>query len=127
MLGISAITWIPWVIENKIFPLFKRPEHRQYVALALLYLLVLGYLPMMYYSRASYLTGAFLAGLSFSQIEGVHHTWMAEAGSIMEWLLRIFFSASIGFQVPIQQFGDSSVIAWGFAFYIAVLSKLPVG
>ena len=127
LLGISAITWIPWVIENKIFPLFKRPEHRQYVALALLYLLVLGYLPMMYYSRASYLTGAFLAGLSFSQIEGVHHTWMAEAGSIMDWLLRIFFSASIGFQVPIQQFGDSSVIAWGFAFYIAVLSKLPVG
>jgi len=126
VLGGSAITWIPKVVENKILPIFKL-EHRQYVALALLWLLVMAYLPMMYYSKASHLTGAFLAGLSFSQVEGVHHTFIAEAGSIMEWLLRIFFSASIGFQVPIKYFCNSAVIAWGFAFYIAVLGKLPVG
>ena len=71
---------------------------RPYVAFGLLWLLVLAYLPMMYYTKASYLTGAFLAGLSFSQVEGVHHTFVSEAGPIMEWLLRIFFSASIGFQ-----------------------------
>jgi len=84
VLGGSAITWIPKVVDNKILPLFKL-EHRQYVALALLWLLVMAYLPMMYYSKASHLTGAFLAGLSFSQVEGVHHTFIAEAGSIMEW------------------------------------------
>jgi len=73
---------------------------------------------LMYYSKASQLTGAFLAGLSFSQVEGVHHTFITEAGPIMEWLLRIFFSASIGFQVPIKMFGNGQVVAWGFAFYV---------
>lgn len=120
------IPGIPQFLEGRVLPRFK-PEHRQYVAFALLWLLVMAYLPMMYYSKASHLTGAFLAGLSFSQVEGVHHTFITEAGSIMEWLLRIFFSASIGFQVPIRMFGNSSVVAWGFAFYVAVLGKLPVG
>jgi len=126
VLGGSAITWIPYVVEHKILPRFS-PDHRQYVALVLLSILVMAYLPMMYYSKASHLTGAFLAGLSFSQVEGVHHAFITEAGAIMEWLLRIFFSASIGFQVPIKMFGNSTVVAWGFAFYIAVLGKLPVG
>jgi len=126
VLGISAITWIPRVVQHKILPRFS-PENRPYVSLALLWMLVMAYLPIMYYSRASHLTGAFLAGLSFSQVEGVHHTFVNEAGSIMEWLLRIFFSASIGFQVPVKMFGNSRVVAWGFAFYVAVLGKLPVG
>mmetsp|Transcript_21173 Transcript_21173/g.28166 ORF Transcript_21173/g.28166 Transcript_21173/m.28166 type:complete len:1051 (-) Transcript_21173:3288-6440(-) len=126
VLGLSAITWIPSTVNNKILPRFK-PEHRPYAALVLLSLLVMAYLPMMFYSRASHLTGAFLAGLAFSQVEGVHHAFVSEAGSIMGWLLRIFFSASIGFQVPIKNFGNKNVIAWGFAFYVAVLGKLPVG
>lgn len=126
LLGVAALTVVPHIVEKVILPRF-RPESRPYVAFALLWLLVLAYLPMMYYTKASYLTGAFLAGLSFSQVEGVHHTFVSEAGPVMEWLLRIFFSASIGFQVPIKMFGNKSVIAWGFAFYVAVLGKLPIG
>lgn len=112
LLGGFAVTVIPYVVQRKILPLFKL-EHRQYVAFALMWLLVMAYLPAMYYSKASHLTGAFLAGLSFSQVEGVHHTFVTEAGSIMDWLLRIFFSASIGFQVPVKMFGNSHVVAWG--------------
>lgn len=126
LLGVAALTVIPYFVEKVILPRFK-PETRPYVAFALLWLLVLAYLPMMYYTKASYLTGAFLAGLAFSQVEGVHHTFVSEAGPVMEWLLRVFFSASIGFQVPIRMFGNKSVIAWGFGFYLAVLGKLPVG
>ena len=96
-LGVAALTLIPYLVDKIILPRFKETT-RPYVAFGLLWLLVLAYLPMMYYTKASYLTGAFLAGLSFSQVEGVHHTFVSEAGPIMEWLLRIFFSASIGFQ-----------------------------
>lgn len=84
VLGISAITWIPYVVEKKILPRF-RPDQQQYVAFSLLWILVMAYLPMMYYSKASHLTGAFLAGLAFSQVEGVHHTFVTDAGQIMEW------------------------------------------
>lgn len=97
VLGVAALTLIPYLVDKIILPRFKETA-RPYVAFGLLWLLVLAYLPMMYYTKASYLTGAFLAGLSFSQVEGVHHTFVSEAGPIMEWLLRIFFSASIGFQ-----------------------------
>ena len=126
LLGVAALTVIPHIVEKVILPRFKS-ETRPYVAFALLWLLVLAYLPVVYYTKASYLTGAFLAGLSFSQVEGVHHTFVSEAGPVMEWLLRIFFSASIGFQVPIRMFGNKSVIALGFAYYAAVLGKVPIG
>ncbi|KAL7533339.1 hypothetical protein ACHAWF_008301 [Thalassiosira exigua] len=44
----------------------------------------------------------------------------------MTWLLRVFFAASIGFQVPLKQFGDPYVIAWGFILYLCVAAKLPL-
>ena len=46
VLGISAITWIPYVVEKKILPRF-RPDQQQYVAFSLLWILVMAYLPMM--------------------------------------------------------------------------------
>jgi hypothetical protein len=46
---------------------------------------------------------------------------------VMQWLLRIFFAASIGFQVPIQKFGSWTVILQGLAFTIALLGKVAVG
>ena len=45
-------------VDGKILPRF-RPQHRQYVALVLLSLLIMAYLPMMQYSKASFLTGVF--------------------------------------------------------------------
>ena len=56
--------------------------------------------------------GAFLAGCTFSQIEHAHHTFMEKTHQLMTWLLRVFFAASIGFQVPVKQFGDPYVIGW---------------
>jgi Kef-type K+ transport systems, membrane components len=45
----------------------------------------------------------------------------------MKWLLRIFFAASIGFQVPITTFWTRSIIGWGTALYLCVMAKLPLG
>jgi len=41
--------------------------------------------------------------------------------------MRVFFAASIGFQVPITSFGNASVIGKGFLFTLALLGKLAVG
>ena len=43
---------------------------------------------------------------------------------ILQWLMRIFFAASIGFQVPIKDFGDFEVIWQGLFFTLALLGKL---
>jgi Kef-type K+ transport system membrane component KefB len=115
ILGYSGVTWMPKVIEKHILTRF--PEHdRDLVAFGLMIMLVLIYLPLLNYSRSSYLTGAFLAGLTFSQIHSVHVKFANDGAAIMNWLLRIFFSASIGFQIPIKMFGDPQIIAWGFIF-----------
>jgi Kef-type K+ transport system membrane component KefB len=115
VLGWSGLTWMPKVIEHRILPRF--PERlRDMVAFAMMMGLLLAYLPLLNYSKSSYLTGAFLAGLTFSQIHSIHSTFVNETGALMNWLLRIFFAASIGFQVPITMFGDAYIIQWGFIF-----------
>lgn len=103
LLGYCALTWLPKVIEFRILPMF-RESHRDLVAFTLMLFLLMAYLPLLYYTKASYLTGAFLAGLSFSQIHSIHTTFVHQTHRLMKWLLRIFFAASIGFQVPIKTF-----------------------
>jgi len=44
-----------------------------------------------------------------------------------QWLMRIFFASTIGFQVPIKEFGDAEVIWKGLVFTLALLGKLGVG
>ena len=44
-----------------------------------------------------------------------------------QWLMRIFFASTIGFQVPIKEFADAEVIWKGLVFTLALLGKLGVG
>ena len=126
ILGYFALTWIPKVIEFRILPLFSESQ-RDLAAFTMMLFLLMGYLPLLYYTKASYLTGAFLAGLSFSQIQSVHTTFVHQTHRLMKWLLRIFFAASIGFQVPIKTFWTQNILGWGSLLYICVLAKLPLG
>lgn len=126
VLGGSAVTWMPKFINEKIL---KRCDesYRELVMFSLLTTLLLGYLPLLNYTKASYLTGAFLAGCTFSQIDSAHHAFMEKTHQLMTWLLRVFFAASIGFQVPVKQFSDPYAIGWGFILYLCVAAKLPLG
>jgi Kef-type K+ transport system membrane component KefB len=115
VLGYLGLTWIPHTIEHKIMPLFAE-RHREFVAFGMMFLLLIIYLPLLDYSGASYLTGAFLAGLSFSQIHSVHASFMRNGRQILTWLLRMFFAATIGFQIPVTYFQDLYVLRWGGKF-----------
>ena len=125
VLGGSAVTWLPKFIQNKI--LRKMPEqHRELAMFSIMTAMLLAYLPLLNYTKSSYLTGAFLAGATFSQIESAHHAFIKQTHQLMTWLLRVFFAASIGFQVPVKLFSDPYVIGWGFILYAAVLAKFPL-
>ncbi|KAG7347602.1 transporter, cpa2 family protein [Nitzschia inconspicua] len=126
LLGFVGIKIIPPLFEQKILP--KVPEDaRGIVAFSLLFIILTLYLPLMYYSGASYLTGAFLAGLSFSQINSVHSRYLSSGHHLKIWLMRLFFASTIGFQVPVQYFTDGNVLNWGFLYMIPVLAKVPLG
>ena len=126
LLGYSAVTWMPRMIENRIMPLFSE-KYREFAAFAMMFFLLIGYMPLLHYSRASSLTGAFLAGLTFSQINSIHLSFVNKGRHLLNWLLRIFFSATIGFQVPVRSFNDPYVLKWGAKFILAILVKMPLG
>jgi len=124
VLGGSAITWLPKCIQKV---LKKVPEqHRELTMFSIMTAMLMGYLPLLHYTKSSYLTGAFLAGVTFSQIESAHHAFIKKTHQLMTWLLRVFFAASIGFQVPVMLFGDPYVIGWGFILYACVMAKFPL-
>jgi Kef-type K+ transport system membrane component KefB len=98
------------------------------VSLVVLFGLLYTLLPATYFSRSSYLLGAFLSGLAFCQDHsGVDESFRRQFKRPMSYLMKLFFAASIGFQVPVQSFGDATIIARGFLFALALMGKLAVG
>jgi len=96
-LGYFAIFLMPRFL-NRLNSRLPETWHTP-VSFAIMIILLMAYMPLMYISKASYLTGAFLAGLSYSQIPPIHHAFINYTTNLFAWLLRIFFAASIGFQV----------------------------
>ena len=124
--GSAAIMFLSRWIETSFLGLFPK-SYRTTAMFTLLFSMAMGYLPMMYYTKASYLAGAFLVGATFSLVEGAHEDFTHHTKSIMEWLLRIFFSATIGFQVPVKLMKETDVIVTGLLFFsTCVLIKLFV-
>jgi len=116
VLGYPAITFLPRFIDTKILPLFPK-KCKTSAMFGLLTALTMAYIPLLNYTKSSYLTGAFLAGVTFSQVKGAYQKFMHTTHSIIQWLLRIFFAASIGFQVPLKEFASGRVLGMGFAFW----------
>jgi Kef-type K+ transport system membrane component KefB len=121
LLGVPAITFLPELIQTKFLTVFPK-KHRSLAMFGLLAAMCMAYLPLMNYTKSSYLTGAFLAGATFSQIDGAYDKFMHSSHSIMEWLLRVFFAASIGFQVPLKEFQSPQVVGMGFALWASCVT-----
>jgi Kef-type K+ transport system membrane component KefB len=124
--GSVALFVIPRLIKAYVIPHFEVESHGK-VKLGLMFGLLLLMMPATYYAKASYLMGAFLSGLSFCQSIELRDIFTCQFKRILSWLMRIFFAASIGFQVPITDFGNSTVLWQGFAFSLALTGKLIVG
>ena len=78
-------------------------------------------------AKSSFLMGAFLSGLVFCRKHDVHVRFVSQFKRLLQWLMRVFFAASIGFQVPIRDFADGKVIGIGILFTLALSGKLAVG
>jgi Kef-type K+ transport system membrane component KefB len=104
-----------------------KPENHGAVGLAIMFLILFGMMPATYYAKSSFLMGAFISGLVFCRNHDVHVRFVTQFKRLLQWLMRIFFAASIGFQVPIKDFGNGIVIGYGLLFTVALLGKLAVG
>lgn len=49
----------------------------------------------------THLWGCFIAGMSFSTFHHAHHVWVRQVKRITCWLLRIFFSCTLAWSIPV--------------------------
>lgn len=124
--GIIAVTALPKFLDHHFFPRIKKENHGS-AGLGLMFLILFAMMPATYYAKSSFLMGAFLSGLVFCRNHDVHVRFVSQFKRVLQWLMRIFFAASIGFQVPIKDFGDGMVIGYGLLFTLALTGKLAVG
>merc|ERR1719242_2769647 len=125
IIGYLAIGWIPKWIKMLMDRLPK--EHRENGILFLLFAATFAFVPMCHFLGSSHLLGAFLAGLCFCTDHTIHHAWHHQIKRVLQWMLRIFFAAAIGFAIPILEFGSPRVIIRGCIYCIAGIGKIVQG
>jgi len=76
------------------------------VLLMILFGLLLGYGTLTFF-LGTHLWGCFIAGMSFAMLHHAHHVWVRQTKRITSWMLRIFFSCTVAFAIPIK-----SVVKW---------------
>jgi hypothetical protein len=124
--GYIAIYVLPGYIEKWILNRTESQYHGK-IELAIMFGILLGMMPATHYAKASFLMGAFISGLAFCTSHDLHATFVQQFKRVLQWLMRIFFAASIGFQVPIKDFGNGTVIWQGLVFTLALLGKIATG
>jgi Kef-type K+ transport system membrane component KefB len=77
--------------------------------------------------RSSYLLGAFLGGLSLCTLPTVLHVWAGQVKRLQTWLLRLFFGATVAFELPLRSWRKPRVIAFAAALLIPLLGKAATG
>jgi Kef-type K+ transport system membrane component KefB len=90
-------------------------------------ILLFALLPATFYSEASYLLGAFLAGLSVCREKQAADAYNQQLAKIIQWLMRVFFGASIAFEIPVLLFDNGTVIGNGFILSLSLLGKIMTG
>lgn len=124
--GYLAVAYAPqffnWLIVKRV-----SKENKGATELTIMMGLLLGLMPATFYAQASFLMGAFIAGLCFCRSQELHHIFVRQFKRLLQWLMRVFFAASIGFQVPLTSFGNGKVIWQGVVFTLALLGKILVG
>jgi len=124
--GYTALFVVPPILNKHVLTRIAE-EHHGKVELAIMFAFVVGLMPATHYTKASYLMGAFVAGLSFCTSHELHATFVRQFKRLLQWLMRIFFAASIGFQVPIKDLFQGHVLAQGMVYLLALIGKLAVG
>ena len=95
--GYLGIKWVPRGIKKVMQHV--SPKYQENAILFFLFIATFLLIPGCYYAGSSHLLGAFLAGLMFCTDHTIHKAWKHQIKRILQWMLRVFFSATIGFEV----------------------------
>jgi len=93
----------------------------------LLLLVAIIFTGIAHYVRTTFLLGAFMAGVAFSSVPGMHDSWSNHMPTVATWTARLFF-ASIGFTIPVRELFSIEALYFGLLLtFIAIASKVATG
>ena len=124
-IGAFAVLLVPRLMARLLSRVPSR--HVPNTVLALLFTTTVGLMAALHAGRASHLLGAFLGGLCFCTLPSVHSLWQQQVKRLQTWLLRLFFAATVGFNIPIKHLWTPRVWALGTLFTCALSLKLATG
>jgi Kef-type K+ transport system membrane component KefB len=61
-----------------------------------------------FFYTGTHLWGCFMAGMCLSKLHSAHHVWVKQTKRMTVWMIRIFFSCTVAFSIPV-----SSLLSFG--------------
>lgn len=126
VMGAVALLVMPHIVTRLVVPRVP-PRMIDKATLICFAVLTAGLMTALEALKSSYLLGAFLAGFSFCTMKSVLHVWEHQVKRLQTWLLRLFFAATVGFDIPIRYFARPRVIAFAAALMLPLLGKAATG
>lgn len=119
---------IPWILSQVNEVSKKSYQPRDEIHLGLMVLLLMCYAWIASHI-GSHLLGAFIAGMSFCEVPRSMYIWRSQMKRISNWLVRLFFAATVAFSIPVQQMFSVDAFVRGLilALIPTVLGKLFAG
>lgn len=126
-IGGFAIFGMPKIMECEFVKKHSESETFTMICFFGLFSLSIGLMNATYYGQSSFLLGAFLAGLCFCTLSSIKNVWHAQVKRIETWMLRLFFSTTIAFKVPVKDLWEPNVLIFTAALLLPLLGKMVTG
>jgi Kef-type K+ transport system membrane component KefB len=55
-----------------------------------------------FFYTGTHLWGCFMAGMCLSKLHSAHHVWVKQTKRMTVWMIRIFFSCTVAFSIPVS-------------------------
>mmetsp|Transcript_519 Transcript_519/g.1590 ORF Transcript_519/g.1590 Transcript_519/m.1590 type:complete len:416 (-) Transcript_519:343-1590(-) len=126
-IGGFAVVGMPRLMKIPVVKKHSESETFVNIAFFTLFLLAIGLMNATFYGKSSFLLGAFLAGLCFCTVGKIQALWHSQVKRIETWMLRIFFSCSVAFKVPVKDLWTLEVVGFAALLLVALLGKVVTG
>jgi len=128
---VAAVTIWPWALKNFLLPgaeWFKRkidppdPDDPPKIsekdqALFIIMMAMLIVYALVTFICGTHLWGCFIAGMSYACLDEepghAHHVWVKQTKRITSWMIRIFFSCTVAFSIPVTELINPKAFLFG--------------
>lgn len=126
ILGYLAVFKVPGWLSDYVLPRVPQ-RHVETFLVALMFCTAAALATALQACKSSQYLGIFLTGVTFSSLDSMEHIWHETVAPVADWLIAVFFTSTVGFEIPIRKFGQAKVVGGGLAFFAGVFGKLFTG